>query len=40
MAAIEKVNIRQGSKNTNRYSNGNVLPYTQLPFGMAAFIVL
>lgn len=38
MAKIESVNIRQGSKNVPRYSNGNTLPLTQLPFGMAAFL--
>ncbi len=31
------VNIKQGSKSTHRYSNGNTLPLVQLPFGMTAF---
>lgn len=37
MSYIESVNVRQGTKSTPRYSNGNTLPLTQLPFGMASF---
>ena len=38
MSYIESVDIRQGTKSTPRYSNGNTLPLTQLPFGMASFV--
>lgn len=38
MSYIESVDIRQGTKSTSRYSNGNTLPLTQLPFGMASFV--
>ena len=31
------VNIKQGSASVHRFSNGNTLPLTQRPFGMAAF---
>ena len=38
MSYIESVDIRQGTKSVPRYSNGNTLPLTQLPFGMASFV--
>lgn len=38
MSYTESVDIRQGTKSTPRYSNGNTLPLTQLPFGMASFV--
>ena len=31
------VNIKMGTNSVMRYSNGNTLPLTQLPFGMSAF---
>ncbi len=34
---LELVNVRQGTRSTMRFSNGNTLPLTQLPFGMASF---
>ena len=34
---LQYVNTKQGSASLHRYSNGNTLPLTQLPFGMAAF---
>ena len=37
MKYLDYVNVLQGTKNNIRFSNGNVLPLTQLPFGMAAF---
>ncbi len=37
MDYIKYVNIKQGSKSTNRFSNGNTLPLVQKPFGFAAF---
>lgn len=33
------VNVRMGTKNCKRYSNGNVLPITAVPYGMASFTV-
>lgn len=37
MAYIDYVNIRHGTKSAQRFSAGNTLPLTQMPFGMAAF---
>ncbi len=37
MNYLKYVNIKQGSKSTNRFSNGNTLPLVQLPFGFASF---
>ena len=37
MSLLEFVNIKQGTKSSYRYSNGNTLPMTQLPFAMAGF---
>ena len=37
MKKLPLVNIRQGSRSDVRYSNGNTLPLTQMPFGMTAF---
>lgn len=37
MKYIPYVNIRMGTASAMRYSNGNTLPLTQLPFGMASF---
>ena len=37
MSILEFVNIKQGAKSSYRYSNGNTLPMTQLPFAMAGF---
>ena len=37
MKYIPYVNIKQGSASVHRFSNGNTLPLTQRPFGMAAF---
>ena len=34
---LNYVNVLQGTRSCPRYSNGNTLPLTQLPFGMAAF---
>ena len=36
MSYTDLVNIRQGSASCRRFSNGNTLPLTQLPFAMAA----
>ena len=38
MNYIPYVNIKQGSRSTHRFSNGNTLPMTQLPFAMHAFV--
>ena len=35
---LSQVNVKQGTASTSRFSNGNTLPLTQLPWGMAAFI--
>lgn len=35
MKYLDCVNIKQGTKSEMRFSNGNTLPLTQLPFGMA-----
>lgn len=37
MKLIDYVNIKQGTKSTKRFSNGNTLPLVQQPFGFAAF---
>jgi len=37
MKLLDYVNIRQGTKSTMRYSNGNTLPMIQMPFGMGGF---
>lgn len=37
MKYIDYVNIKQGTKNAPRFSNGNTTCATQLPFGMAGF---
>ena len=37
MKYLKYVNIKQGSFSVHRFSNGNTLPLTQLPFAMAAF---
>lgn len=37
MQYLDLVNVQQGTRSTPRFSNGNTLPLTQLPFGMAAF---
>ena len=37
MNYLNYVNVRQGTKSVPRFSNGNTLPLTQLPFGMASF---
>lgn len=39
MNYLNYVNVRQGTKSNPRFSNGNTLPLTQLPFGMAAFTI-
>lgn len=35
---IDYVNIKQGSKSCPRFSGGNTIPLTQLPFAMAGFV--
>lgn len=37
MRLIKHVNIKQGTKSVHRFSGGNTLPLTQLPFAMAGF---
>lgn len=37
MRYLDLVNIRQGTFSTSRFSFGNTLPLTQMPFGMASF---
>ena len=37
MKYLPLVNTKQGSASVHRFSHGNTLPLTQLPFGMAAF---
>ena len=37
MKKIELVNIKQGTDSVPKFSHGNTLPLTQLPFAMAAF---
>lgn len=34
---LKYVNIKQGTKSTKRFSNGNTLPLVQLPFGFSSF---
>ncbi len=38
MNYLPYVHITQGSRSTHRFSNGNTLPMTQLPFAMHAFV--
>lgn len=38
MKYLPYVNIKQGSRSTHRFSCGNTLPMTQLPFAMHAFV--
>lgn len=38
MQYLSYVNIKQGSKSVSRFSNGNTLPLTQMPFGMVSFV--
>lgn len=37
MKYLKYVNVKQGSASVRRFSNGNTLPLTQLPFAMTAF---
>lgn len=37
MKYLPLVNIKQGTKSVRRFSNGNTLPLTQLPFAMVGF---
>ncbi|MBQ7353404.1 MAG: GH92 family glycosyl hydrolase [Clostridia bacterium] len=37
MKYLSLVNIKAGTKNTPRFSKGNILPLTKYPFGMVAF---
>ena len=37
MNYLPYVNIKMGTRSMPRFSNGNTLPLTQMPFGMAAF---
>ena len=37
MPYSQYVNIKQGTRSSSRYSNGNTLPLVQLPFGMNGF---
>lgn len=37
MKYLKYVNVKQGSASVTRFSHGNTLPLTQLPFAMAAF---
>ena len=38
MKYLPFVNTKQGSKSCDRFSAGNTLPFTQLPFAMAGFV--
>lgn len=38
MKYIPYVNTKQGSRTGPRFSNGNTLPFTQLPFAMTSFV--
>ena len=38
MTLLDQVNIKQGSDSCMRFSNGNTLPYVQMPYGFAAFV--
>lgn len=37
MNYLDYVNIKQGTRSIARFSAGNTLPLTQLPFGFASF---
>lgn len=37
MSALDFVNVKMGTKNHPRFSNGNIYPVTACPFGMANF---
>ena len=37
MNYLKNVNIKQGTKSTKRFSQGNTLPLVQRPFGFASF---
>ena len=37
MSKLQYVNVKQGTASLPRFSAGNTLPLTQLPFGMTAF---
>ena len=37
MRYIDLVNVKQGTASKHRFSNGNTLPLTQLPFAMLGF---
>ena len=37
MNCLKYVNIKQGTKSSNRFSNGNTLPLVQRPFGFSSF---
>ncbi len=37
MPLLKYVNVKQGTRATRRFSNGNCLPLTQLPFAMQAY---
>lgn len=39
MSNYKYVNIKMGTKNTMRFSNGNVLPIVAVPYGMATFTI-
>lgn len=39
MSYLDYVNIRQGTDSSFRYSNGNTLPLTTMPFGMSSWSV-
>lgn len=38
MDLLDYVNVRQGTRSSSCFSNGNTLPMTQLPFAMHAFV--
>lgn len=38
MTYLSYVNTKQGSQSASRFSNGNTLPLTQMPFGMVSFL--
>ena len=39
MSNYQYVNVKMGTQNCKRFSNGNVLPITAVPYGMASFTV-
>lgn len=39
MGFYSYVNVKMGTQNNKRFSNGNVLPLTSVPYGMASFTV-